>query len=183
MSDLLSGLGLRDVLLVAVALAVVYFIVMWLRFLQLRRKARPASEPKAPPMEPIVRRETPRERVYVEPLAVPVPPKDVSHALPRFDEALNQAALESRVSSLTQEVQALRGEMAELQAGLIRLEASRNISPLYGEAVSLAHHGMDAATIAVRCGISIAEAELVTSLSGQARAAATGGHFPEEEFS
>lgn len=183
MSDLLFGLGLRDVLLAAVALAVLYFVVMGLRFLQLRRKGRPAPEPKAPPMEPIVRREALRERVFAEPLLARAPAQEPPSSLPRFDTALNQAALESRVSSLTQEVQALRGEMAELQAALIRLEASRNISPLYGEAVSLAHHGMDAATIAVRCGISIAEAELVTSLSGQARAAETGGHFPEEEFS
>jgi hypothetical protein len=42
---------------------------------------------------------------------------------------------------------------------------------------------MDAETIAVRCGISIAEAELVTSLSGKTQDAMARGTFPEEEYS
>lgn len=69
---------------------------------------------------------------------------------------------------VAEELHELRGQMAALREEVERLKAARNISPQYGEAVALAQQGMDAQTIAERCGIAVAEAELVRALSRQA---------------
>ncbi len=193
MIDALPDWSLRSALLLAVALAAVYFLVIGVRFLQLRRGAKAPAVAPPPMMEPIVRRDPPirpapdyRSMPDPEPpRSIPVAPPPVAPAapLPSFDAALGAAATETRLQSLMFEVQSLRTEVAQLQADVARLEAARNVSPLYGEAVSLAQQGMDAETIAVRCGISIAEAELVTSLSGKTQDAMARGTFPEEEYS
>ena len=193
MIDALPDWSLRSALLLAVALAAVYFLVIGVRFLQLRRGAKAPAVAPPPMMEPIVRRDPPirpapdyRSMPDPEPpRSMPVAPPPVAPAapLPSFDAALGAAATETRLQSLMFEVQSLRTEVAQLQADVARLEAARNVSPLYGEAVSLAQQGMDAETIAVRCGISIAEAELVTSLSGKTQDAMARGTFPEEEYS
>jgi hypothetical protein len=70
----------------------------------------------------------------------------------RFDELqASHRRLEAIVSMLNDEVRGLR--------------AACQVSPVYSEAVALARRGFNAAAIAERCGISVAEAELVTSLS------------------
>lgn len=193
MIDALPDWSLRSALLLAVALAAVYFLVIGVRFLQLRRGAKAPAVAPPPMMEPIVRRDPPIRPAPdyrsmpdpAPPRSMPVAPPPVAPAapLPSFDAALGAAATETRLQSLMFEVQSLRTEVAQLQADVARLEAARNVSPLYGEAVSLAQQGMDAETIAVRCGISIAEAELVTSLSGKTQDAMARGTFPEEEYS
>lgn len=63
------------------------------------------------------------------------------------------------------ELVALRGELAALKAEVALLKTARNVSPQYGEAVALAQQGMAADRIAERCGISVAEAEMVRALS------------------
>ncbi|MCG3168372.1 MAG: DUF2802 domain-containing protein [Candidatus Desulfobacillus denitrificans] len=63
------------------------------------------------------------------------------------------------------ELAELRGEVAALKEKVSLLEAARNVSPQYGEAVTLAQKGMAAPQIAERCGISVAEAEMVCALS------------------
>ena len=63
------------------------------------------------------------------------------------------------------ELAELRGEMAALKEEVSLLKAARNVSPQYGEAVTLAQKGMSAQQIAERCGISVAEAEMVCALS------------------
>ena len=63
------------------------------------------------------------------------------------------------------ELAELRGEVAALKEKVSLLEAARNVSPQYGEAVALAQKGMAAREIAERCGISVAEAEMVRALS------------------
>lgn len=63
-----------------------------------------------------------------------------------------------RLAQLSEEVYTLREELAAVRA------ASR-VSPAYAEAVSLMRSGMDADAVAERCGISVAEAELVRALS------------------
>ncbi|MFT3734200.1 MAG: DUF2802 domain-containing protein [Rhodocyclaceae bacterium] len=63
-----------------------------------------------------------------------------------------------RLMQLSEEVYALREELAAVRA------ASR-VSPAYAEAVSLMRSGYDAQAVAERCGISVAEAELVRALS------------------
>lgn len=66
------------------------------------------------------------------------------------------------------ELHQLREQLTELRAEVERLKSSRNVSPQYGDAVMLAQQGMDAHSIAERCGIAVAEAELVRALSQQA---------------
>lgn len=68
-------------------------------------------------------------------------------------------------SGIEQELAELRGELAALKEEVSLLKAARNVSPQYGEAVTLAQQGMTARQIAGRCGISVAEAEMVRTLS------------------
>ena len=68
-------------------------------------------------------------------------------------------------SGIEAELAELRGEVAELKEKVSLLEAARNVSPQYGEAVALAQKGMAAPQIAERCDISVAEAEMVCALS------------------
>ena len=68
-------------------------------------------------------------------------------------------------SGIEAELAELRGEVAALKEKVSLLEAARNVSPQYGEAVALAQKGVAAQQIAERCGISVAEAEMVCALS------------------
>ena len=68
-------------------------------------------------------------------------------------------------SGIEAELAELRGELAALKEKVGLLEAARNVSPQYGEAVALAQKGLAARDIAERCGISVAEAEMVCALS------------------
>ena len=63
------------------------------------------------------------------------------------------------------ELEEMRREVAELREEVGRLKASRQTAPHYTEAMTLAEGGADAQTVAARCGISLAEAELVLALS------------------
>lgn len=55
----------------------------------------------------------------------------------------------------------LRAHKEQADAGLV----TRGASPEYNEALVFARRGLDAETIAERCGITVAEAELVQSLA------------------
>lgn len=82
-------------------------------------------------------------------------------------------------SALRQEIDALREELAQQRATLIALSqthdalreqieslgTTQGVSPEYNEALVCARRGLDAEAIAERCGISVAEAELVRSLA------------------
>lgn len=68
-------------------------------------------------------------------------------------------------SGIEAELAELRGEVAALKEKVSLLEAARNVSPQYGEAVALAQQGLAAQQIAERCGISVSEAEMVRALS------------------
>ncbi|OIP08228.1 MAG: hypothetical protein AUK49_12415 [Betaproteobacteria bacterium CG2_30_68_42] len=72
------------------------------------------------------------------------------------------------------EIEALRAEAARLREEVSALRVARGAAPQYGEAMALAHSGLDAEAIAERCGISVAEAELVRSI-GARRNSPTGG--------
>ena len=67
----------------------------------------------------------------------------------------NHEALSQRVLDLSEELQALR--------------AACQVSPMYSDAVALARRGYDVEAIAERCGISIAKAQLVFSLSAESK--------------
>ncbi|HMM53664.1 MAG TPA: DUF2802 domain-containing protein [Candidatus Desulfobacillus sp.] len=92
-------------------------------------------------------------------LSRPRPPESVWKQDPgEFGKQLEKRGIEA-------ELDELRAEVAALKERVGLLEAARNVSPQYGEAVALAQKGQDAQQIAERCGISVAEAEMVCALS------------------
>lgn len=89
-----------------------------------------------------------------------------------FALALEVRQLRRDIAQLRDELDAQRGElesvrgMLQSQAGQIEAtRAAQRVSPIYGEALSMAQRGLGADIIAERCGISVAEAELVQSLA------------------
>ena len=82
-----------------------------------------------------------------------------------FARKLAQSNGEVELQNLRREVAVLREELARLAEEVSRLKVTRNVSPVYDEAMALAQQGMAAAGIAGRCGISIGEAELVAALA------------------
>ncbi|GAB4164907.1 MAG: hypothetical protein Fur0039_00270 [Rhodocyclaceae bacterium] len=81
-------------------------------------------------------------------------------------DAAWRAETEERIAALERALEQLREDLGALRA-------ARGAAPRYGEAMELARSGIDAEGIASRCGISVAEAELVRSLA--TRRSPTGG--------
>lgn len=95
-----------------------------------------------------------------------------------FAEELARSHVEVDVQQLRRESAMLRQELGRLREELAGVKAARNVSPLYGEAMSLAQNGVSADGIAGQCGISLAEAELVAAL---ARGEAEQQSYPSGE--
>ena len=74
------------------------------------------------------------------------------------------AQLRGEIDQLRAEQMVMRQSLSEQSAQLDAARAAQRVSPMYGEALSLVRRGMSAEDIAERCGISVAEAELVKSL-------------------
>jgi hypothetical protein len=153
--DFISGIGWRDAVLGVAALIGVYLVISVIRLFQVAGKGRDGDEQggklsgwkshstvEAPRLEP-----TP---------AVPGP---------KFAEELARSNVEVELERLRRESANQREELARLAEELSRLKATRNVSPLYDEAMTLAQQGMPAVGIAGHCGISIGEAELVAALA------------------
>lgn len=86
-----------------------------------------------------------------------------------FDALLEMRQTRILLDELSTRHEVLRSELAEIKEAMIELRAASQVSPLYSEAVSLARRGYDVQVIAERCGISVAEAELVRSLSSDSK--------------
>jgi len=95
-------------------------------------------------------------------LSRPQPPEPPEPAWKKDPTEFGQQVLKNGIDA---ELAELRREVAALKEKVSLLEAARNVSPQYGEAVTLAQQGMAAREIAERCGISVAEAEMVHALS------------------
>ncbi len=92
-------------------------------------------------------------------LSRPKPPAAVWKQDPaQFGEQMVKSGIEAELAEL-------RGEIAALKEEVSLLKAARHVSPQYGEAMALAQQGMAAQQVAERCGISVAEAEMVCALS------------------
>ncbi|MBK9019673.1 MAG: DUF2802 domain-containing protein [Sulfuritalea sp.] len=170
----LAALGLRDYILIAAVLVGGYLLLSLLPLLRMAGKRRaataepaPTDQPQAVPLEPVVPRDEPRD----EPRFARFAPQ----SLPGGDglgAAAGDFSRELAVSSRDLEIRRLRQEMDQVQAEMTRLSeevsamrASRNVSPQYSEAMTLALQGVEPEGIAARCGISIGEAELVAALA------------------
>ena len=156
-------LGLREGVIVLIALVAVYMLFVLLRMRHLRNK--PVEPPVALP-----ERQAP-EAPSETPLAAAMADVDESwEKTPAgLGEEILRQGLEQDLVQLRDEVDAMRGELAALREDMLQelahLRASQTVSPIYGDAMQMAVSGYDPAAIAERCGIARAEAELVVALA------------------
>lgn len=112
--------------------------------------------------------------VFVFEPAVRTAPRDADDG---FQAALEARQMSQVLGRVDEKLAAQQERIAELEAALESLRAQLDatgvvqaISPEYNEALVFARRGLDVGAIAERCGISVAEAELVRSLAQQADA-------------
>jgi hypothetical protein len=185
-------LGWREILLTLILLIVAYMLWLIWRMRRISRLAARAAamrvEPQAPvepsladpasgntnhtearaeDMSPVYER--PRNRAPSAAFAAFETP-DVSFAQRAF-----MAGVEREMAQLREEMDALRGAFAALRSDseslrdafeqeVHKLQMAQNVAPLYNDAMQMALLGHDAVTIAERCGIARAEADLVVAL-------------------
>jgi hypothetical protein len=181
--ELLGRLGWREGLIAIIILLLVYivFLVVRMRRLQHALPARmvppvqaavaayQSIQEPAPPSPPVAAT-APEE---VPPVAAAAP------ARPEFawNEPPAEIPGQAMIDALQREFYQLRCEVDELRAEVLaaredfRRQSSQSAastqtgSPLYNDAMQMAIQGHDATTIAHRCGIARAEADLVVSLA------------------
>lgn len=190
--EIFGNFGWREAMVLGIVLVTIYFVIMVLRFLQLPRPDRhrlrdyhapemrsPPPEFDAPPGTAIAgvweSPAEPRLDAFLDPLsefhpdvrAEPLVAPSVRAEAPAgdFSAQLTQKTMESEVRQLREQLAESRNEIQRMREEMQRLSAAQKVSPLYNEAMALAVRGVDAAGVAGRCGISIAEAELVVALS------------------
>jgi hypothetical protein len=156
----LTEFGWREAWMLAVVAAAAYLAVLLIRLILLRRRRRTttsaAPDTQIPPVLHVVDAPPAAEAstsVFAEHLA-----------WTRLDAEVKE--LRAELAAARNELAAVRSELAGVQAELAESKAARRVSPLYADAVALARRGYDARGIAEECGISVAEAELVLSMSG-----------------
>ena len=84
-----------------------------------------------------------------------------------FDALLEVRQMRHLIDDLRSQQNRLIADVARLRDELTALRAASRVAPAYAEAVAMVQRGLDAQAIAERCGISVAEAELVRALSEQ----------------
>ena len=84
-----------------------------------------------------------------------------------FDALLEVRQMRHLVDEQRDRLMVLSEEVYRLREELAAVRAASRVSPAYAEAVSMIRSGMDSQAVAERCGISVAEAELVRALSEQ----------------
>lgn len=117
-----------------------------------------------------------RPSVVEPPAETPAPARPDEPTGPQAPEAFQ---LELELKQLRRELEQQRAEMAALRERLDATEAAlhvqkenveaslarQGVSPEYNEALLYAQRGLDVELIAERCGITVAEAQLVRSLA------------------
>jgi len=153
----LEGIGWRDAVLLVAAVIGVYLVLSVIRLFQVARKppaaARWDQTPDFPGWKPDILIDD-----AAPPPAPAVPPVEFARELARSN-------VEVECQALRRECAQLREDLARLGEEVSALKATRNMSPLYNEAMALARQGMSADGIAGRCDISIGEAELVAAMA------------------
>lgn len=194
--EILTGFGWREGVLLGIVVLTIYFVIMVLRLLQLPRPSLYRDYEQAPAM-----RTVPPEfdappgsalaGIWDSPVEphLGVPPSLMERAVERarndaggddFASQLARKTVENEVRQLHDLLEQARGEISRLHEEVAQLQAAQKVSPLYNEAMALAVRGVDAAGVAGRCGISIAEAELVVALSK--RPASTPPAAPDDDL-
>ena len=164
--DFIDGIGWRDVILVLAVMAGVYLVLLVMRLLQVAGKRRDGKKQESKfrlsGWQPGASDAAPASPAQPQPQPKPDPEAPEQH---EFARELTKSNIEVELERLRRESEFQRDELVRLAEEVSQLKASRNVSPLYNEAMALAQQGMSAAGIAGRCGISIGEAELVASLA------------------
>ena len=169
---------MRELIWLIIGVLVIYVLFQLYRVWTLRKLPDPEEAAAADVRDGVVEERVESEVFVFEP-ASRLPPDAAAPSTPSENF---QAALD--VSRLRQEVDGLRSEAVHQQAVLEELSATirglreqiealgagQGISPEYNEALVCARRGLDVGAIAERCGISVAEAELVQALSRQGEA-------------
>ncbi|HZX30742.1 MAG TPA: DUF2802 domain-containing protein [Rhodocyclaceae bacterium] len=154
-------IGWREALLGLIVLLALYMFVMVWRMRRLRSQT---SKPEAQPQPPAAQAEPSVKGGEAE--AEPAPDWQATQS--RLAQETFMQGIENELAQLRDEVDALRGEVAALRDEMWQevghMRASQTVSPLYNDAMQMAQLGHDPATIAERCGIARAEAELVVAL-------------------
>lgn len=181
----LAALGWREALILLILGIVLYMLLLLWRMRRIRRAAsaeRILREPRvrgslddldAEADDPGLYRR-PVSADLTEPLPGMAPAWTPEEARPLASEAFMDGVARE-LEQLRDEVDALRGALAalrddvgdlraDLQQEILAARAAHNTSPLYSEAMQMALQGHEASTIAERCGIARAEAELVVAL-------------------
>lgn len=165
-----STLDARDYALLGAVLVAVYVAFSMLRLGMNRRKSEAlvrSEEPHDRNPASVAKAETyrdPQWAAHAEPSPALVAAEECPLP-PDFARELAHSSLELEVQHLRREAEKLRAEMTCLAEEVRHLKASRNVSPAYGEAMTLAQQGEPPAGIAAQCGISVGEAELVAALA------------------
>lgn len=167
-TTLTENLGWREVLIFAIGLLAVYVFVVFLRLVLLKPKVRDELA-----HDDVFDDEFSASELLDDSPPQPAAPADEppkrDPASKRFVEHRHLEVVEHDVADLYEEMKGLRSELRllrnDLQQQVDRLKAAQNTSPLYSDAMQMALLGHDANTIAERCSIAVAEAELVVALA------------------
>lgn len=179
-------MGLREIILAAIALLAAYIGYQLYRVARVPRApasastGEPGESPRATIAEPggdenKVDEGEADEAGELYSFDPPPPAPAAARANPVADAFQH----ELEVRQLRRELEQQRTELADLRRALDELReqvrahkeqaaagvTTRGASPEYNEALVFARRGLDAETIAERCGITVAEAELVQSLA------------------
>lgn len=166
--------GVREALVVLIALAIGYgFFLAWKIF------SMPREEKNNNFYEPVLSEDnkTPfKEEKNERPIVNPRPKRSSSYVYEPPESQTHTFALLERIDSLEKQLITMRQSILELRGDLThltentsqeieRLRNMQTVSPMYSEAMRLASAGYGAHDIAQRCGIALAEAELVSALA------------------
>lgn len=162
-------LGVREGVIVLIALVAIYMVFVLLRMRRLRSKPAPAALPPSASDEdiPVLSDVEAPPETAVEPMT------ETSESWEPTPNGLTEGVLrhglEEELAQLRDEVDAIRGELAALREDMrqevAHMHSAQAVSPIYGDAMQMAAAGYDPVMIADRCGIARAEAELVVALA------------------
>lgn len=148
---------LHDAILLCAGIAAVYMVIAIMQFFQINRQAirTDAALPSPPSKEPSIGR-----ALLVEPLTGKA-------NLSAFAMHLEQKTVDAELKRLNEVISHQQTELATMGEELKRMRferAGNAATPNYNSAMTMARQGLGANAIALRCRISVGEAQLVTSL-------------------